>query len=247
VPPGDAGIARAYVDSSLNEASDNRKLRKFMRRLERPTPDPAGPGTLVEALGLTGGDADTAPLAPPPEPSSSVAPAAGEPEQGAALGQFGSYLGGILGLDTGEEESATAELAEAVPASQAEPDPPPPAAAPPVPVAAPTPPPAAVAKPPVPKHVPVPGSVAARVPFSPKTASLAPGAESQLGRAVELAHTANSRLRIVAPASPPALAIDRARTVAVNLMRLGASADQLDLSTGGTGEEVVVYLAPRRT
>ena len=55
------------------------------------------------------------------------------------------------------------------------------------------------------------------------------------------------RLRIVAPASPPALAIDRARAVAVSLMRLGASADQIDLSTGGLGEEVVVYVAPRRT
>lgn len=49
---GDGRIARAYLASSLTEARDRGKLRQFMRRLTREAPDPTGPQTVVEALGL---------------------------------------------------------------------------------------------------------------------------------------------------------------------------------------------------
>jgi hypothetical protein len=58
---GDGRVARAYLDSSLIEIRDRGKLRQFMRRLIREAPDPSGPRTLAQALGLA---------ATPAEPSS---------------------------------------------------------------------------------------------------------------------------------------------------------------------------------
>lgn len=49
---GDGRIARSYLDSSLTEVRDRGKLRQFMRRMTREAPDPFGPNTVVEALGL---------------------------------------------------------------------------------------------------------------------------------------------------------------------------------------------------
>jgi hypothetical protein len=133
-------------------------------------------------------------------------------------------------------------VAQAEPAAPAPPAPAPPAA-PAVSVAA--------AQPPRKPKQAVPilpvGSVVARVPFRERSTALAPGAETQLTRALELARAANTGLRIVAPTTDAGLGIDRARTVAVSLMRLGAPASQLDTRTGGPGSEVLVYLAPRRT
>ena len=50
--PATARVARAYLDSSLNDIRDRGKLRQFMRRLGREAPDPAGPQTLAQAVGL---------------------------------------------------------------------------------------------------------------------------------------------------------------------------------------------------
>ena len=66
-------IARAYLDNSLTELRDRGKLRQFMRRLAREAPDPAGPRTVVQALGLVAmPEADTsAPMAQPAAPPAS--------------------------------------------------------------------------------------------------------------------------------------------------------------------------------
>jgi outer membrane protein OmpA-like peptidoglycan-associated protein len=247
-PPGDAAIARQYVETSLNEASDDRDLGDFMKRIDRKIPDPAGPATVVEAVEavMPGGSAPAAEAQPPAsatEPIARVGVDGGEaatPKPG-TLERFGSFLGGVLGLESGEAAPATA-VAQAAPAPTA---PAPPAA--PAASAAPSP---AVTPPRKPKQavpiLPV-GSVVARVPFRERSTTLAPGAETQLARALELARAANTGLRIVAPATDAGLGIDRARTVAVSLMRLGAPAGQLDTRSGGPDSEVVVYLAPRRT
>jgi hypothetical protein len=255
-PPGDGEIARQYVEASLNEASDDRDLGDFMKRLDRKVPDPAGPGTLVEAVKavVPGGPAQgraqpSAEATPAPTPAAPSIAAVGvdngepAPPQPGALERFGSFLGGVLGLEGSEAPPATA-VAQAEPAPAA---PAPPAPAPP---AAPAKSAAAAQAPGKPKQaVPVlpVGSVVARVPFREQSSALTPGAETQLARALELAQAARTGLRIVAPANDTGLGIDRARTVAVSLMRLGAPASQLDTRTGGAGSEVLVYLAPRRT
>ena len=51
-PAGDASVAQAYVASSFNDVRDRGKLRQFMLRLGREAPDPAGPSSLAQALGL---------------------------------------------------------------------------------------------------------------------------------------------------------------------------------------------------
>ena len=90
------------------------------------------------------------------------------------------------------------------------------------------------------------GSVVARLPFPSGSATLDPAAGRQLERALDLARAAKASLRIVAPSTDAALGLDRARNVAVGLMRLGAPADLIDMSTGGRGNEVLVYLARRK-
>ena len=71
------------------------------------------------------------------------------------------------------------------------------------------------------------------------------GAEAQLGRALEQARTADAALRMVGPSSRTGSGLEQARAVAQGLMRLGAAAALLPLATGGSGGEVLVYLAPR--
>lgn len=235
-PPGDAAIARAYVEENLNAAADDGRLRKFMRRLGRKIPDPYGPASITEALGLTGpaqpaGNAAPASGGQPP----AAAPAAGaEQDEGKAEAQpgsvqrFGSYLGGLLGLDEGgENEGGSAVAPRPVAAAAVEPRPVESAAR-------------------APFRAPAAGSVVARVSFAPRSTSLADDARSRLAQAVEIARAAKAGLRIVAPAAPPGLGIDRGRQVAVALMQAGASASQLELSTGGVGDEVVVYLSASR-
>jgi hypothetical protein len=83
-PPGAGPIARGYVDAVLNAAADEGKLRHFMRRLERPIPDPYGPRTVTQAVGLA------------PRPDAAA--------QEDALDGFGSFLGGVLGLEGADAE-----------------------------------------------------------------------------------------------------------------------------------------------
>lgn len=198
-PVGDPGIARAYVRSDLTIAADRGKLRQLMRRLEQPAPDPVGPASLVEAVGLI------APSAVPAPADGAEVPTAAAPSN--ALDRFGDYLGGLLGFDDGAAASTEATVVVATP-------------------------------------LPL-GSVVARVPFANRSVDLAAGAEDQLGRALEQARVADATLRIVGASSQTGMGLDRARAVAQGLMRLGAPADQLAVAAGGSGDEVVVYLAPR--
>jgi hypothetical protein len=222
-PAGDGPIARAYVDDNLDTSRDTGKLRRFMRRLDRRLPDPVGPPSVAVAVGLAGPAGDT----PAAGGAAPAAPAASPPQpQASALERFGGFLGGILGIGAGDEAApASAPAAPQLPVSTS---PPPPAA--PEPAAGP------------PATLPA-GSVVARVPFAAGSADPAAGAEAQLGRALELARAADTGLRIVAPPTQASLGMDRARTVAVGLMRLGAPADRLAVTTGGSGDEVLVYLA----
>ncbi len=88
-PAGDAGLAKAYVRSTLDSASDDGDLNDLMKRIERRIPDPYGPRTVTQLVGL----------APRPAPP---APAAGgeEPPAGAGGGGgLGGFLGGLLGIE----------------------------------------------------------------------------------------------------------------------------------------------------
>ena len=86
-PPGAGPIARGYVDANLNAASDDGDLRDFMRRLDRPIPDPYGPRTVTQAVGLA------------PRPAAAA--------QEGVLDGFGSFLGGVLGLEgAGADDAA---------------------------------------------------------------------------------------------------------------------------------------------
>jgi hypothetical protein len=82
---GDGAVARAYLDSSLSDVRDRGKLRQFMRRLDREAPDPFGPQTLAQAVGLAA------------EPG-----AASEPQPGTAE-DFGDFLRDAFGF--GDEEA----------------------------------------------------------------------------------------------------------------------------------------------
>ena len=64
-PAGDSSVARAYVANSFNDVRDRGKLRQFMLRLGREAPDPFGPSSLAQALGL-----ESPPEQPPaPDPA----------------------------------------------------------------------------------------------------------------------------------------------------------------------------------
>ena len=84
---GDGRIARSYLDSGLTEVRDRGKLRQFMRRLTREAPDPAGPKTVVEALGLVATPpADATAAEPPPPAQQPATPRAVDP-----LERFGDF------------------------------------------------------------------------------------------------------------------------------------------------------------
>ena len=65
---GDGALARAYLATSASDIRDRGKLRQFMTRLGREAPDPFGPRTLAEALGLAGQTQAPGPAQPQPEP-----------------------------------------------------------------------------------------------------------------------------------------------------------------------------------
>ncbi len=101
ITAGDPDVARAYVRSDLIIAADKGKLRQLMRRLEQRAPDPVGPATLTEAVGLTA-------------PSTVPAPAAGANPGGDAPTAL-DRLGGLLGLDDDASAAAAAKDAAATP------------------------------------------------------------------------------------------------------------------------------------
>jgi hypothetical protein len=88
-----------------------------------------------------------------------------------------------------------------------------------------------------------PSSILVR--FEPGSASLPPDAGSQLGRVLATAKAQGAVIRIEGAAEAPALALDRARAVALGLMRLGARARDLEmgLAPAMTGDRARVLLA----
>jgi hypothetical protein len=88
-----------------------------------------------------------------------------------------------------------------------------------------------------------PSSILVR--FEPGSASLPPDAGSLLGRVLATAKAQGAVIRIEGAAEAPALALDRARAVALGLMRLGARARDLEmgLAPAMTGDRARVLLA----
>jgi hypothetical protein len=97
---------------------------------------------------------------------------------------------------------------------------------------------------PAPKK-PVAGTSAGRVAFAPGSAELPAGIGPELEKVLATARTRDAAIRIVGEADAATLALDRARAVAIALVRLGARAGDLSMSLAphATGNEVRLLLA----
>jgi hypothetical protein len=106
---------------------------------------------------------------------------------------------------------------------------------------------AAVNTTPIPKHrvAGVAARPAARVAFAPGSAELPAGVGPELEKVLATARTRGASIRIVGEADAATLALDRARAVAIALVRLGARAGDLSMSLAphATGNEVRLLLA----
>ncbi len=89
------------------------------------------------------------------------------------------------------------------------------------------------------------GTPAGRVAFAPGSAELPVGISPQLEQVLATARTRGALIRIVGEADATALALDRARAVAIALVRLGARAGDLDmrLDPHATGDQARLLLA----
>ena len=81
--------------------------------------------------------------------------------------------------------------------------------------------------------------------FQPGSAALPPGVGARLEQVLATAKAQGAVIRIEGEAYSPALALDRARAVALGLMRVGASAGdlQMTLAPGATGDQARLILA----
>jgi hypothetical protein len=81
--------------------------------------------------------------------------------------------------------------------------------------------------------------------FQPGSAALPPGVGARLEQVLARAKAQGAVIRIEGEAYSPALALDRARAVALGLMRVGASAGdlQMTLAPGATGDQARLILA----
>jgi hypothetical protein len=91
----------------------------------------------------------------------------------------------------------------------------------------------------------VAGTPAGRVAFAPGSAELPAGIRPELEKVLATARTRGASIRIVGEADAATLALDRARAVAIALVRLGARAGDLSMSFAphATGDEVRLLLA----
>ncbi len=261
VPPGGGLIAEMAIRQQVLTERNNGRLESFLDILQRQLalnqqaeaagfgmkPDQVQPDTLPgrpparavnvpPAAAPAAAHSPAAPVEAPAPPTASAAPEANTAERNQGLSTFSSYLGGLLGIDTM-----------------------PPAAAPEAPAAAPPPPstasPAAVASAPAPAAGPTAAAPASppfgahgdrpvRLAFAPRSSQPPAEAEATLRAAVDAARSSSSRLVVEGLAPSPALGLDRARSVASWLMRLGAPADMVSLKGGGAGEGVLIHLLP---
>jgi hypothetical protein len=92
---------------------------------------------------------------------------------------------------------------------------------------------------------PAAGTVVGRVAFAPGSAELPVGIGPQLEQALATARTQGALIRIVGEADAAALALDRARAVAIALVRLGARAGDLEMTLArhATGDQARLLLA----
>ncbi|HET6467262.1 MAG TPA: hypothetical protein VFG43_02675 [Geminicoccaceae bacterium] len=251
--PGGGAFAETHVAQQILSETNDGSLGDFLRILERqqayieraeaagisapPTGGTVAPGALaVEPESVV----DPA-LAVPPEPADDPAAGAVElpaPAEGAVPGQA------ELLVPADDAAPRTAPAGERpLPALALDELPVEPAAPP-----APRPPPEARGPLPVP---PPPATVAAlagagrlllAVPFGPGAADPPPGLAADLEAAVAGAADGQGRLALVGRGASPAQGLDRARAVANLLLRLGVPGDRLALRSGGSGDEVLVYL-----
>lgn len=91
-PRGDGTAARRYVEEALDSAADDDDLDDFVQKIERRIPDPYGPATLTQALGLA--------------PRPTAEPAA-NPTDEDSLDGFGGFLGGVLGVEAAGDDSSS--------------------------------------------------------------------------------------------------------------------------------------------
>ncbi len=90
------------------------------------------------------------------------------------------------------------------------------------------------------------GAAAGSIAFAPGSAELPAGIGPQLEQMLASARTEGALIRIIGEAKAPALALDRARAVAIALVRLGARAGdlQITLASNATGDQAHLLLAP---
>ncbi|MCB1885462.1 MAG: hypothetical protein KDG89_15950, partial [Geminicoccaceae bacterium] len=80
-----------------------------------------------------------------------------------------------------------------------------------------------------------------RLRFPAASAALGPETEALLALLAKGLAADGGSVDVVAEGAPPALALDRARAVAVRLVQEGVSGERLRLKTGGAGDGVTVY------
>lgn len=83
-----------------------------------------------------------------------------------------------------------------------------------------------------------------RVRFTPRSSELPEGGDDALRAAIADATAKRATLAIVGRGTPTVLALNRARAVASQLMRLGAPTGMLTMRLGGAGDEVTLHLLP---
>lgn len=257
VPPGGGLIAELAIRQQVLTERNNGRLESFLDILQRQlalnqqaeaagfgmVPDRVQPDTLPGRPPARAVDAPpvaapaarpstAAPVEAPASPTASAAPEANTAEQNQGLSTFSGYLGGLLGVDT-------MPPADAPEAPAAEPTPQRTASAAPSVAAAPAPS-AGPAPPPFGAH----GDKPVRLAFAPRSSQPPVEAEATLRAAVDAARSSRGRLVVEGLAPSPALGLDRARSVASWLMRLGAPADMVSLKGGGGGEGVLIHLLP---
>ncbi|MEZ5825214.1 MAG: hypothetical protein R3C97_10890 [Geminicoccaceae bacterium] len=80
-----------------------------------------------------------------------------------------------------------------------------------------------------------------RVDFANGSDTVDPDANEKIRSLAVRLQRAGKGARVVASGDPPILALDRARAVAIRLVRHGIPGNWIDIETGGTGSDVVVY------
>ena len=242
-------IREGLVADRQNARYDGQELRREAGLRQVP-PDPAVP---LPAPARQEGEEPE----PPPEPATVfVEEAIEQDEDDGSLGDFLDTLERLQPAAVTSPEPAAGGTASGTPEPASQAEPPPQVAAPPAePPAAPP----VEAGPdkadgtgetgyenlpvvflsppdgdgPLPDHV--------SVEFAAGSDIVEPDAETVIRNFAARLQRAGRGARVVAAGDPPVLAIDRARAVAIRLVRQGIPGNWIDIETGGVGATVVVY------